>query len=119
MVTGNAARAFRMQDRIGVLEAGKWADILVLTGRTDDPFENMAGASMEDIELVTLGGKPLYGDMRFLDLLGGSLPPGYSTITVGAHQRFVIGEPGDLYRGVRQKVGFKKKLDFLPFELDT
>jgi cytosine/adenosine deaminase-related metal-dependent hydrolase len=119
MVTGNAAKAFRMQDRIGTLEAGKWADILVLTGRTDDPFENLAGASMEDIELVTLAGKPIYGDMRFLDLLGGSLAPGYSTITVGGVQRFVIGEPEALYRGVRQTVGFKKQLDFFPFEPNT
>jgi hypothetical protein len=31
---------------------------------------------------------------------------------------FVKGDPAGLYREVRRKVGFKKKLDYLPFEPD-
>jgi energy-coupling factor transporter ATP-binding protein EcfA2 len=71
---------------------------------------------MEDIELVTLGGKPLYGETRFLDLLGGALPPEYSEITVAGRPMFVIGDPSALYTEIRKKVGLKKVLDFLPFE---
>jgi cytosine/adenosine deaminase-related metal-dependent hydrolase len=116
MVTINAARAFWMQDRIGALEEGKLADILVLKGRIDDPYENLASASMEDIELLTLAGKPLYGEIRFLDILGGTLPAGYTRITVAGRPMFVIGDPAALYSTARKKVGFKKVLDFLPFE---
>ncbi|MDR0690177.1 MAG: amidohydrolase family protein [Spirochaetaceae bacterium] len=116
MVTVNAAKAFWMQDQIGALEEGKTADILVLKGRTDDPYENLISASMEDIELLTLAGKPLYGELRFIDLFGGKLPKGYSRITVADRPMFVIGNPGGLYREVRKKIGFKKILDFLPFE---
>ncbi|MDR2630927.1 MAG: amidohydrolase family protein [Spirochaetaceae bacterium] len=116
MVTRNAAKAFWMQDRIGVLEEGKLADILVLRGRVDDPYENLVSASMEDIELLTLAGKPLYGELRFIDLFGGKLPKGYSRITVANRPMFVIGDPGLLYLEVRKKIGFKKVLDFLPFE---
>jgi cytosine/adenosine deaminase-related metal-dependent hydrolase len=116
MVTRNAAKAFWMQDQIGSLAKGKLADILVLRGRVDDPYENLASASMADIELLTLEGKPLYGELRFADLFGGELPTGYSRVIVEKRPMFVIGDPGTLYLEARKKVGFKKILDFLPFE---
>jgi cytosine/adenosine deaminase-related metal-dependent hydrolase len=116
MVTRNAAKAFWMEDSIGTLDEGKLADILVLKGRKDDPYENLASASMEDIELLTIEGKPIYGEWRFLDLLGGKLPPGYSEIKVTKKPMFVIGDPASLYLEARKKIGFKKVLDYLPFE---
>ena len=118
MVTINSARAFWMQDRIGSLDEGKLGDIMVLKARKDDPYENLAGASMKDIELLVLAGKPLYGELRFLDILGGKLPGGYTQITVGKRPMFVIGDPAALYREIRRRTGFKKVLDFLPFEPD-
>jgi cytosine/adenosine deaminase-related metal-dependent hydrolase len=116
MVTINPARAFRMAKRLGTLEEGKLADILVLKGRRDDPYENLAGAAMTDIELLTIEGVPIYGEERFLDLLGGALPAGYATVVVDGRTMFVRGDPEALYREVRRKVGFKKVLDYLPFE---
>jgi hypothetical protein len=71
---------------------------------------------MEDIELLVLAGNPIYGEMRFLDILKGSVPKGYSRITVGGRDMFVKGDPAGLYREARQKIGFKKVLDYLPFE---
>jgi hypothetical protein len=71
---------------------------------------------MEDIELLALAGKPLYGEMRFIDLLGGKIPDGYTQIKVGGRPMFIIGDPAKLYIECRKKIGFKKILDFLPFE---
>jgi cytosine/adenosine deaminase-related metal-dependent hydrolase len=116
MVTINAAKAFRMQDRIGSLEKGKLADILVLKGKENDPYENLVHAGMEDIELLCLAGKPIYGEKRFIDLLGGTLPAGYTEITVDTRPMFVSGDPAGLYINCRKKIGFKKLLDYLPFE---
>jgi len=116
MVTINPAKAFRMADRLGTLEPGKLADILVAKARIDDPFENLAQMSMQDIELLVMEGKPLYGEKRFLPLLGDSLPAGYSTIMVAGREMFVAGNPAALYAEVRKKVGFAKVLDYLPFE---
>ena len=117
MVTANAARAFRMDDRIGVLEEGKLGDILVLKAKNDDPYENLVTASMEDIELIILAGKPIYGEERFTDFFdSGSLPSGYTTIKVAGRSMFVAGDPAGLYKMVRQKVGNKKVLDYMPFE---
>ena len=119
MVTVNPAKAFRMSDRLGSLEAGKLADILVLKARVDDPYENLASASMTDIELLIMEGKPLYGEERFLDLLGGKLPSDYRMITSGGRRLFVIGDPAALYAEVRRKTGVRKVLDYLPFDLDV
>jgi cytosine/adenosine deaminase-related metal-dependent hydrolase len=116
MVTINAAKAFWMQDRIGSLEEGKLADVLVLKGRHDDPYENLVSASMHDIELLILAGNPIYGELRFLDIFGGRLPGGYTQITVGERPMFVKGDPAGLYTEARKKIGFKKVLDYLPFE---
>jgi cytosine/adenosine deaminase-related metal-dependent hydrolase len=116
MITANAARAFWMGDRIGTLEEGMLGDILVLKGEADDAYENLVSASMQDIELLVLAGKPILGELRFLDLFGGSLPPGYSQIKIGRRPMFVIGDPAGLYQECRQKIGFKKVLDYLPFE---
>lgn len=116
MVTINAARAFCMQDRLGTLDVGKSADILVLHATHDDPYENLAGASMGDIQLLTMAGVPVYGQVRFLDMLGPALPAGYTLINVAGQQMFIVGDPASLYREVRQRVGFKKILEFLPFD---
>jgi cytosine/adenosine deaminase-related metal-dependent hydrolase len=117
MVTINSAKAFWMQDQIGSLDEGKLADIMVLKAKSDDPYENLAGAAMEDIELLVLAGKPIYGETRFLDIFSDSkLPEGYTEIKVDKRPMFVIGDPAALYREIRRRTGFKKVLDFLPFE---
>ena len=116
MVTHNAARAFWMQDKIGALDAGMLADILVLKKNNDDPYENLINASMADVELLTLEGNPLFGEVRFLDIFNGELPAGYTQINVGGRDMFIKGDPAGLYAKVRQKAGYKKILDFLPFD---
>jgi len=116
MVTINAAKAFWMQDRIGSLEKGKLGDILVLKANDNNPYENLVNASMQDIELLVVAGEPVYGEMRFLDFFEGELPATHTQIKVGEKTMFVKGDPAGLYREVRKKIGFKKELDYLPFE---
>jgi len=116
MVTINAAKAFRMQDRVGALEEGLLGDIIVMKAKNSDPYENFVNAGMKDIELLTLAGKPIYGEMRFMDIFNGKLPSGYTQIKVGNREMFVKGDPAGLYNEVRKKIGFKKILDYLPFE---
>jgi len=116
MATINAAKAFRMQDQTGSLDEGKLGDILVIKAKDGDPYENLVNAGMEDIELLVMAGMPLYGEMRFLDIFDGRLPNGYTQINVGNKAMFVKGDPAGLYNEVREKVGFKKNLDYLPFE---
>jgi cytosine/adenosine deaminase-related metal-dependent hydrolase len=116
MVTINAAKAFRIQDKTGTLEEGMLGDILVLKAKNNDPYENLVNAGMKDIELLILSGMPIYGETRFLDIFNGKPPSDYTQIKVGNRQMFVKGDPAGLYNEVRKKIGFKKKLDYLPFE---
>ncbi|MCL2801751.1 MAG: amidohydrolase family protein [Treponema sp.] len=117
MVTVNAAKAFWMQERIGSLKDGMLGDIMVLKANENCPYENLVNAGMKDIELLILAGKPIFGEMRFLDIFRkNELPEGYTKIKVGDRVMFVKGDPAGLYREVRKKVGFKKELDYLPFE---
>ena len=89
----------------------------MLKARNENPYENLIDASMKDIELLILAGTPIYGEMRFIDIFDNSaLPKGYTQIKIGSKTMFVKGDPAALYRKVRDKVGFKKKLDYLPFE---
>ena len=119
MVTINAAKAFWMQDRIGSLDEGKLGDVMLLKARKDDPYENLATTSMDDIELLTLAGKPIYGERRFLDIIGDKIPEGYTEVIVGKRPMFVVGDPAAIYREIRRRTGNKKVLDFLPFEPDA
>ena len=122
MVTINSAKAFWIHDKTGSLEEGKLGDILVMKAKNDDPYENLVNAGMKDIELLVLAGKPIYGEMRFLDIFKGHLnkntmlPEGYTRIRVEKKEMFVKGDPAGLYNEVRKKIGFNKKLDYLPFE---
>lgn len=113
MVTANPAKAFRIYDKTGTLETGKRADVLILKARHDDPYENLAQAKMDDIEFLSIDGKPVYADERFWELMPG---PKHEEVKVGRRMMRVKGSPLSLYRSVRKAVGFEKKLDYLPFE---
>ncbi len=122
MVTRNAAKAFRILAKTGSLEPGKLADISIFRRRQEDAYENLAQAVPEDLELLVIGGIPVLGlEAVYGDLLPKDLSPSteksYSRIRMGGRAYFVLGNPGDLYRGVRKAVGFPKKLDYLPFDV--
>jgi len=114
MVTTNPARAFRMSDRVGALEPGMNADILVLRARKSEPYENLASCIMEDIEFLSVDGVPVLAEKRFEELLPKATP--YEEVIVGGRPMLARGTPATLYRGIREAVGFKKRLDYLPFD---
>lgn len=68
MVTSNAAAVTKMDDTIGVLAAGRIADISIFAGHGKD-YQAVIDANPEDVALVMRGGKVLYGD----DALVGGL----------------------------------------------
>lgn len=86
---------------------------MILKARHDDPYENLAQAKMDDIEFLSVDGKPVYADERFWELMPG---PKHEEVKVGRRMMRVKGSPLSLYRSVRKAVGFDKKLDYLPFE---
>jgi cytosine/adenosine deaminase-related metal-dependent hydrolase len=119
MVTANAAKALALSGKAGVLEPGAWADVAVFRAKADDPYESLALAECEDLELLTIEGLPVYGDEeKYGSAFEGIVADGdgYGSVVVGGRKMFVKGNPAGLYRDIRAAVGFAKRLDYLPFE---
>ena len=73
MITKNAAESLGMPERIGRLAVGYEADVTVIAG-SGSPYAALVNAEVEDVRLVFLAGRPLYGDdaimrgaLRFTD----------------------------------------------------
>ncbi|MCB9506458.1 MAG: amidohydrolase family protein [Myxococcales bacterium] len=78
MVTSDAALALHVDDAIGSLRAGLYADIAVFDGAgVEDPYEAVVGASTGDVALVIRGGHTLFGDTAIVDAwaAGGPCEP--------------------------------------------
>ena len=77
MVTRNPAITLRRYDRIGSIEAGKAADLLLIhrpqpprpRGTTPSVYRDLIDASARDVELVTIGGEPKAGDVGLMAAL--------------------------------------------------
>lgn len=89
MVTCNPADAVGWKNFVGRIEAGLYADIVVISDRGEDPYETLVKATDDDVRLVFVGGDPLYGDSIFMAQL----------------------KPGD-FEYLQTTCGFKKCLDF-------
>lgn len=71
MVTVDAARIAGLGDRLGLLAAGRPADVLVLERRHPDPWEAIAQAAPSCVDLVVLGGDVAYGRAAWVRHLAG------------------------------------------------
>jgi 5-methylthioadenosine/S-adenosylhomocysteine deaminase len=77
MVTRNPALTLRWDDRLGSIEEGKIADLLLLRRPPQDParglpptvYRDLIDATEEDVELVLVGGDPLAGDVELMAAL--------------------------------------------------
>jgi cytosine/adenosine deaminase-related metal-dependent hydrolase len=61
MVTRDAAAIAGLGDKLGLLDQGRAADLVVLERRLDDPWENVAAADPAWVDLVMIDGDLTYG----------------------------------------------------------
>ena len=115
MVTLNAAKALRIQHEIGSIKVGKCADVLLINPRDKDPYKAFINLQMEDIELLTYNGNPVYGSAAYEELFT-SRDIEYTKIIVRKKEKCIIGDPAGLMRRIRKAVGFKKTFDFIPID---
>ena len=77
MVTRNPALTLRWDDRLGSVEAGKIADLLLLRRPPQKPalgllptvYRDLIDATEREVELVLVGGDPLAGEMALMSAL--------------------------------------------------
>ncbi|MBN1524025.1 MAG: amidohydrolase family protein [Spirochaetales bacterium] len=117
MATINAARGFRMEKEIGTLETGKLADILAIKQKHDDPYESLLAANIHDIDLLVLEGNPIFGGIEYKELFKHR---GITAQEVSIKKRnmLVTGNPVGLLNRVREVVGRKKVLDYMPLDVE-
>lgn len=87
MVTVNAAAVLGLADRIGRLEAGYLADVVVVAGDSSDPYGALVAATPADVSLVMVGGVILYGDVAFEPL--APTVPGCTNIDICGSSKFL------------------------------
>jgi hypothetical protein len=61
MVTRTAAEVLSWSKDLGTLEPGKLADLIVVDGRTDDPYAQLIGATESSLQFVMINGVPRLG----------------------------------------------------------
>jgi len=66
MATAVPARIAGIDDKVGSLQAGLFADLFVLAGDGSQPFTALMQARPEDVQLVLVGGVPIYGSEKLV-----------------------------------------------------
>ena len=66
MSTVMPARIARIDDKVGTIETGRYADLFVLKGDAAQPFTTLANAEPQDVQLVLIGGVPLFGSEKLM-----------------------------------------------------
>jgi cytosine/adenosine deaminase-related metal-dependent hydrolase len=93
MLTINAARALGVDAYVGSLEVGKRADVLVIGGDTNAPYDALLAATPSQVRLVFVNGVALYGDAQLQPL--GAPTPGCEALDICGNSKFVcVAEAG-------------------------
>ena len=61
MVTSGAAKVAALDGKLGSLEVGRVADLVVLARQNDDVYESVCDSTPADVQLVMIGGDVAYG----------------------------------------------------------
>ncbi len=114
MVTVNPAKAFRISSYTGSIEAGKKADLLVIKGDPENPYDSLVNAWFDEIVLVMLEGCPIYSYKEYEDLFEVCGIENREVFAVDNSIRIAKGKPLKLKERINLAVGFNKDLPFFP-----
>lgn len=87
MVTTNAAKAAALDDRLGALKLGYYADLSIIYGDVTDPYSAVIQAKPQTVALVMVGGKILYGDPEIQTAAPAT--PGCEALDVCGQPKFI------------------------------
>ena len=89
MVTCNPAFALGLDDKIGRVRTGLYADLMVVERSSvdpSDPYRALLNATERDVKLVLVGGVPYHGDRAIMERLK---PNDFELITVGGSAKAI------------------------------
>lgn len=115
MLTSNAAHALMQDGQIGCIEDGALADLLVAGAKADDPIASYLEIRPEDVDLLLIGGRPAFGDMRHRELFS-RMCRAHTVVSANGTDKLIVGDPMGLLARIEKRIGHKKDLPFLPFD---
>ena len=112
LATRNPAKILRWDGHLGSIEAGKRADLLVVSGAGGDAHAHLFTRSEHDVELVVVNGVPRYGASTVMRKLLGEAAAQAEAGSAGGRARllFLTQATGDPVVG---KVTLKEATDLL------
>ena len=94
LATRTPAEVLHWESELGTIEAGKRADLLVVTGTEGDAHGHLLTRSERDVELVTINGFPRYGASRPMrSLLGAAACEAEPATIAGRKRLFDLRQP--------------------------
>ena len=87
MATCTPAKMLGWHQQLGSVEAGKYADLVVVHGHAGDPDTALVEATEGDLDLVMIGGVPRAATPALMRKLG--VTSGTESITVAGHTRVI------------------------------
>jgi 5-methylthioadenosine/S-adenosylhomocysteine deaminase len=70
MATSTPAKILKWGDRVGSIEEGKIADLMVVSGQGGDHYDRLLRSAESDIIFVAIDGVPRWGDSKVMESLG-------------------------------------------------
>jgi len=66
MATSIPARIAHIDDKVGSIQPGLFADLFLLRGDATQPFDTLVQSKPQDVSLVVVNGVPIYGDAMLM-----------------------------------------------------
>ena len=112
MLIENPIKSFFLKNT-GYLEKNNLADILIIKGEVNSPYDALANMNYNKIALVIVDGIPRFADRNFEPLFKALNVP-YQHVLVDNSYKIIYGNIIRILDEVKKSVGYDKKLDFLP-----
>ncbi len=75
MATSIPARIAHIDDKVGAIQPGLYADLFLLHGDPTQPFDALVQSKPQDISLVVVNGVPIYGDTSLMSKFNVTTEP--------------------------------------------
>ena len=75
MATSIPARIANIDDKVGTIQPGLYADLFLLHGDATQPFDSLVQSKPQDVSLVVVNGVPIYGDATLMSKFNVTTEP--------------------------------------------
>jgi len=75
MATSIPARIAHIDDKVGTIQSGLFADLFLLRGDATQPFDSLVQSKPQDVSLVMVNGVPIYGDATLMSKFNVTTEP--------------------------------------------